>query len=455
MGTIRPHAAVALPYNGTQDFTLNIPMNWLNAIQLRLTRFGATDGTTDPIQDSLAQARMARTYFYERLRAFPAGILESCGSAFFLLIAVQQLQAGPTAKALIAAGGNIGMLLSPWLVLLAQRGKRPSMQTGALLMGFGSLVLGSAALLPDLSLYVFATVVAMACTNAIIPLTTQVYQDNYPARKRGRLVSRSVMFRVLASSLFGWLAGRLLTVDPGLYRLIIGVAALSMATIGVFLWHIPSRIIASEGENANSPLHVFHSMRFLRTDKLLRTTLASWMFMGFANLMMVPLRVEYLANPRYGIALPPDQIALLTIIIPSLTRLLLSPFFGWLFDRLNFFAIRVALNVAFAVSILAFFTGTSMFGLVIGALIFGFAVAGGDILWSLWVTKFAPPDRVADYMSVHTFFTGIRGVLAPLFAFQLVTQVPVATMGLICAVLIGLASLILVPEIRAGATVRD
>ena len=58
-------------------------------------------------------------------------------------------------------------------------------------------------------------------------------------------------------------------------------------------------------------------------------------------------------------------------------------------------------------------------------------------------------------MSVHTFFTGIRGVLAPLFAFQLVTQVPVATMGLICAVLIGLASLILVPEIRAGATVRD
>ncbi len=432
-------------------------MNWLNTIQRRLARFGAIENSTTSGQpiDIAAQTRRTRTYVNERWRAIPAGVLESCGSTFFLLIAVQQLHADATAKALIAAGSNVGLLFSPWLVLLAQRVGRPSMQTAAMLMGLGAVLLGLATVLPTLGVYVFATVTAMACTNAIIPLITQAYQDNYPARQRGRLVSRAVMIRVLASSVFGWLAGRLLTVDASAYRLIILIAALSFAAMGVFLWRVPSRIIATEGENANSPLRVFHSMRFIRTDKLLRTTLASWMFMGFANLMMVPLRVEYLANPRYSIALPPDQIALLTVIIPSMTRLFLSPFFGWLFDRLNFFAIRVALNVAFAVSILAFFTGTGMLGLVSGAVIFGFAVAGGDILWSLWVTKFAPPDRVADYMSVHTFFTGVRGVLAPLFAFQLATQVPVATMGLICAVLIGLASLILVPEIRAGEAARS
>ena len=42
--------------------------------------------------------------------------------------------------------------------------------------------------------------------------------------------------------------------------------------------------------------------------------------------------------------------------------------------------------------------------------------AGADVAWSLWVTKFAPPERVADYMSVHTFFTGVRGFLAPVTA---------------------------------------
>jgi hypothetical protein len=65
----------------------------------------------------------------------------------------------------------------------------------------------------------------------------------------------------------------------------------------------------------------------------------------------------------------------------------------------------------------------------------------------LWVTKFAPPHLVADYMSVHTFFTGVRGVLAPLLAFQLIAVVSVATMGIICTALIVIASLMLLPEL--------
>lgn len=68
----------------------------------------------------------------------------------------------------------------------------------------------------------------------------------------------------------------------------------------------------------------------------------------------------------------------------------------------------------------------SLGGLALGAVIFGVANAGGDVAWSLWVTKFAPPERVADYMSVHTFFTGVRGVAAPLIAFHLV-----GTMGMV------------------------
>ena len=45
-----------------------------------------------------------------------------------------------------------------------------------------------------------------------------------------------------------------------------------------------------------------------------------------------------------------------------------------------------------------------------GAIIFGISYGGGDVAWSLWVTKFAPPERVADYMSIHTFLTGARGI---------------------------------------------
>jgi hypothetical protein len=172
-----------------------------------------------------------------------------------------------------------------------------------------------------------------------------------------------------------------------------------------------------------------------------------WMLMGFANLMMTPLRIEYLANPLYGLALTPQEIALLTVIIPALVRLLLSPAWGWLFDRMNFFVLRITINLAFAASILVFFTGDSWLGLVLGAVVFGIAISGGDVAWSLWVTKFAPAHLVADYMSVHTFFTGVRGVLAPLLAFQLVTRISIASMGMVCTSLIVAASLILVPEL--------
>ncbi|MEZ5302399.1 MAG: hypothetical protein R3F11_17460 [Verrucomicrobiales bacterium] len=52
-------------------------------------------------------------------------------------------------------------------------------------------------------------------------------------------------------------------------------------------------------------------------------------------------------------------------------------------------------------------------------------MGGGNIAWSLWVTKLAPADRVAEYMSVHTFTTGLRGMAAPFLGFWLAAQIGV------------------------------
>jgi hypothetical protein len=70
------------------------------------------------------------------------------------------------------------------------------------------------------------------------------------------------------------------------------------------------------------------------------------------------------------------------------------------------------------------------------------------------VTKFAPPDRVADYMSVHTCFAGLRGVAAPVVAFYLVSGLPLNVLGWISVGLIGIGSAFLVPEIKFGRTAR-
>ena len=144
------------------------------------------------------------------------------------------------------------------------------------------------------------------------------------------------------------------------------------------------------------------------------------------------------------------MIAWLTGVIPNIARLILSPLWGWLFDHMNFFILRITLNAGFALGILAFFVTHSMTGLVIGAIVYGISNAGGDVAWNLWVTKFAPPNRVADYMSAHAFFTGVRGVLAPLAAFQLISGISLFTLGWISVGLIAIGTAFLFPEIKFG-----
>jgi predicted MFS family arabinose efflux permease len=177
---------------------------------------------------------------------------------------------------------------------------------------------------------------------------------------------------------------------------------------------------------------------------------------------MFPLRVDYLARTEgYGMNYTPERVVLLTITIPSIVRLMLSPFWGRLFDSMNFFILRVILNFCFGMAIVTFFATGTLTGIIAGAVFFGIAASGGEVAWSLWVTKFAPADRVADYMSVHTFFTGARGCVAPFLGFYLVEIFRVQQLAWVAFALIAISSLVLLtqrnirPEERHGEPLTD
>jgi MFS family permease len=373
-------------------------------------------------------------------------MIDSASSTFLILIAVRALHADSLTKSLIAAGGNVGLLATLWLVPLASRSGKPATRIAAVIFTVGAAGFALSAALPTLALYAAGAMLAMACVNLTIPLLTFAYQANYEPRRRGHFVSRALVIRVAVAAAAGEIGGRILSADIGNFRWMLVAFAAALAFAAWTINRIPSRALPHDAASVGaSP---FRAMRHIRTDRTLRYTLLAWMLMGIANLMMVPLRVEYLANPRFGMALEPQRIALFTIVVPSLVRIALTPLWGRLFDRMNFFAMRIVLNIGFALGTAGFFIGNSDVGLFASAIVFGAAAAGGELAWSLWVTKFSPPEHVAEYMSVHTFFTGVRGIIAPLFAFQLVENVPIATMGLVCAGMIVAASLILVPEMR-------
>ena len=375
--------------------------------------------------------------------------MESAGTTFLLIIALRAYDSGALWKAAVAAGSSLGLLITPLVVSVVTRRRLLPAKAASWLFFFGAAAFLIAAAFRSLPLFALASMLAMAVSAAAIPLFTHIYQENYPEKQRGRLFSRTVMIRIASAAVFSEIAGNALSHRFQFFWVLLLIFSAALAFGGFCLAQIPSHPIHDDGG-----AHPFRAMRFVRDDQIFRRTLIVWMLMGFANLMMLPLRIEYLANPKYNLHLTVGMIAFLTGVIPNVARLVLSPIWGHLFDRMNFFTLRVILNCGFALGILTFFVSDSFSGLVIGGVIFGISNAGGDVAWSLWVTKFAPSGRVADYMSVHTFFTGVRGVLAPIVAFTLVQRFSLELLAGISAALIVAASLLLLPEIKFGKRAR-
>jgi MFS family permease len=142
-------------------------------------------------------------------------------------------------------------------------------------------------------------------------------------------------------------------------------------------------------------------------------------------------------------------------VIPSVVRLATTHLWGIFFDRWNFFVVRTVLNVFSLGAIVLFFSTRQLWVLWIAAALFGMALAGGNIAWNLWVTKFAPPERASEYMSVHTFMTGVRGVIGPFIGFWAIAHIAPLSTALVAAGLVAVSTLLLEPvRRRAGAIGR-
>jgi MFS family permease len=382
----------------------------------------------------------ALTFRYELRRAVAAGILETAATTFLLLIAVRWFHAGSTAKAIIATGGSAGMLLAPLILRAASSRCFTPSGAASFLLFFGGCSFLLMAAFPTLEVFVPASLVALAASSGILPLLTQMYKENYPDAERGRLFSKSVSIKISSAAIFSEAAGRFLAGDLERFRVVLLLFAGASFYAVLCLRRCPTLPLTP-----TNPVW-FSGLRQVWADRLFRSTLICWMLMGFGNLMMVPLRIEYLANPRYGLALSVGEIALYTGVIPNVARFLMSPLWGALFDRIDFFRLRIVLNLGFVAGIIAFFTSDGTTGLLLGSLMFGIAAAGGDIAWNLWVTKFAPVEKTADYMAIHSCFTGLRGVVAPFAAFHLLGVFEIQTIAMLAVALILAACGLLVQE---------
>ena len=398
-------------------------------------------------QDSSSEPSglLYQTYRCDLWRGFFDGALSAGAQTFSLFIAIRYYSAGEGIKSLIASAPFMGMILSLLLVHhLSGKGLKKS-ACGAWPSVITGICLIVAAWAPSLELFALAVIAGYIFRGALLPFLTSIYHDSYPHDQRGFYFSKPLLMTVGISGLFGYVGSSLLEVSLNYYNWLfswLGVCGLAKAWA---IYSMPSQTL--EGKSHDHP---FGNLKYAVQDREFGYVLLTWFIMGFANLWILPLRVDYVASSTYGIEASPLMVALIITIVPETMRFFFIPFWARLFDQMNFVVLRMILNVLFGTGIALFFMSKNLMVIGAGSALIGISFAGGSIAWSLWVTKYAPPGRVTAYMSVHVCLTGIRGTIGPMIGYWAAAQIGTTMTGWVSCGVMFLATGLLVPEIKRG-----
>jgi len=398
-------------------------------------------------------ANWRKNFSLDLCQAIPHGALETMVVTFAMVIANKVFDFGVVEKIAITAASALGFFVSLFVVPMVRRlGLRVNWAAFWIWLcsGVGFLVASFCETLP--LLYFFSSLVGIIFLTATVPLVSQMHRQLYPDEIRGTLFSFGGLVRSLVAGIFAWTAGRWMDQNDQSFQPLLIVFALSCLFKGISVVMMDTVRL-----RASKKFSLLESFKHAGEDKAFRKLLITWMLLGFGNLLCMVLFVEYIANPKFGYGYSSEDVAFITSSVPMAVFVVMIVPWGMLFDKLPFYRLRVMVNVFFFAGILIYFLGSGIWALAIGMGLHALGKSGGKILWSLWVTKFAEAEHVSEYMSVHTFLTGVRGVLSPIIAFSIIGSVgpqSVQTIAVVGAILILISSAMLIPELKAEAKLQ-
>ena len=383
-----------------------------------------------------------KAFWIEMIRSGPMGMLEFLFVPLAGLVALKYYNASDWQKAFLLSISEAGLIATFIIVPLIRRLKWQATHAAAIFSLLGAVGIAFTAAYSDsLISYMAGLGFAFFILMLPLPLITQIYRTNFPDTKRGKILAIASILRGIIGIVFAWKAGQWIDSDIENFKPLLWVFVCVSLLNAIAFWLMP------KVETAKGSTNPFSAFKWLKRDKKFRTLIVSWMLMGLGNLTALKIWTEYFANDQYGNGFSAFEVTLLTFIIPQSVKILFTYPWGWLFDRMNFYLLRIILNVLFGAAIIVVFYGQTFWVIAIGTGLQGLAFAGGSIAWMLWVTKIAPPEHTAEYMSIHTFTTGLRGVIAPALGFYLLVTIG-DSIAIFSTILIILASVVIIPEYR-------
>ncbi|MBI4566863.1 MAG: MFS transporter [Planctomycetes bacterium] len=331
--------------------------------------------------------------------------------AIWDIVAQRYLHATPFELACIFNATAVGQILSLPIARMTQgRAKMPFVVWPRTLAG---AALAAIAFTNTAVWFAVLASVAIALDGTALVSLTAVYERNYPAPFRGRIVAFTRQYQLLLSLVAAAIAARLLEADHEAYRWVyLGLGLLAVASSLVF-----ARIDLADARESRGRLESPSRMiDILRRDKPFRRYMANFMLFGFANLMNGPVVAYFLAQPHIAPKGQPgaEQVAIwIKVVIPGIASVLSVRMWGAIYDRLRVGTVRSLLNLLWACSVAIWLFAESRPPIYVASVLQGVAWGGAQIIWMLSIIPFAPKEEVSVYMGIHGFLTGVRAVVAP------------------------------------------
>jgi len=325
---------------------------------------------------------------------------------------VQELGGGSAHVAALRTSSATGLLLSLGWVALG-RGRSPLQMIFApgmiarLLLcavAFVGVVEGPLSRATLLTIVLF---LAHSFLGLTVPFISTIYGLVYPAHERARLVALGRMVAGVVSIAAATGLGALFAADPTAFRWVYPAAGLFGAVTIVWFCTMPvDDARAREAPGRKSAWAVLRENPAFRKFQLFQFVL------GLANLSMHPL-IDLYVRRVLDMDIKTAVWVVSGGVVGQIATLLTVQWQARLFNRLGVVWHRVFTSSLLGLGMLCWGFAHAPWVAVLAAALTGLGMAGGQIIWIIGSVEFAPREDISTYNGIHTFLTGLRGVIAP------------------------------------------
>ncbi|MEO1128778.1 MAG: MFS transporter [Planctomycetota bacterium] len=270
---------------------------------------------------------------------------------------------------------------------------------------------------------VASTLIGRSMLTGIITARTDIWRANYRRHERARVTGRLTIATTLIIGCTSLTMAKIMDLEatgPDGYRIVYAIAIVAglggIACFSRIRWRGRSQHLSRErsgDEDGVEPPSPRAMLRILKRDHLYRRFMVAQFVLGAPNLAALPvfiLSLEDIFRKNY------TQSILLAQVIPLAVPAAAIPIWSRLLDRMHVVRYRVFHSWFFVSANVLTGLGFMLESepiIYVGRFVFGAAIGGGMLAWSLGHHDFASRELASIYMGIHATLTGVRGALAP------------------------------------------